>query len=134
MTNRDKMASRRVGRMNTSSSPEAIAPIPMHELRWSPAEKAAARKAFDLALGRELQEVTREAQQRAARIEEPSELWELERFLTKHRQEIDRKYDYRYSVLPLVFTILLREGRLSEEDLKGLGNDKLSHIRLGAAL
>jgi len=120
--------------MNTSSSPEAIAPIPMHELRWSPAEKAAARKAFDLALGRELQEVTREAQQRAARIEEPSELWELERFLTKHRQEIDRKYDYRYSVLPLVFTILLREGRLSEEDLKGLGNDKLSHIRLGAAL
>jgi hypothetical protein len=29
-------------------------------------------------------------------------------------------YDYRYSVLPLVFGNLIREGRLSEEELHGL--------------
>ena len=59
---------------------------------------------------------------------EPSELRELERWLTERRQEIDRKYDYRYSVLPLVLATLLREGRLAEDDLHGLGQDKLEAI------
>jgi hypothetical protein len=76
----------------------------------------------------------REAKEMAARIAEPSELWELEEFLSKRRSEIDRKYDYRYSVLPMVFGILIRERRLKEEELRGLGEDKLSRIRVGATL
>ena len=49
----------------------------------------------------ELEAVIRKAKERAERIEQPSHLWDLEHYLTRRRQEIDRKYDYRYSVLPL---------------------------------
>ena len=48
-------------------------------------------------------------------LEQLGGLWELEHYLTQTRKEIDRKYDYRYPVLPLVFGNLTREGRLSEE-------------------
>jgi len=106
----------------------------MRELKWSPAEKAIARKAFDRALQQELEEVIRETKEMAAKIAEPSELWELEHYLTKRRKEIDRKYDYKYSVLPMVFGVLIREGRLREEELHGLGEDKLGHIRGCATL
>jgi hypothetical protein len=86
------------------------------------------RRAFELALGRELEALVREAKDRAAKIQESSELWELEGWLTERRTGIDRKYDYRYSVLPLVFATLLREGRLTEDDLTGLAQDKLEAI------
>jgi hypothetical protein len=105
------------------------ASVPIREMKWSPAEKAVARNAFDLALSRELEAVIREARNRAARISEASELWDLERWLTHRRQQIDRTYDFRYSVLPIVFATLLRDGRLSEEDLRGLAPDKLDSIR-----
>jgi len=36
-------------------------------------------------------------------------MWDLEHHLTERRKEIDRKYDYRYSQLDLVFGRLLRE-------------------------
>src|SRR5690348_12913761 len=103
--------------------------VPMREWKWSPAEKAAARRAFDRALSRELEAVVREAKNRAARIAEASELWELERWLAEHRRGIDRIFDFRYSVLPVVFATLLRKGRLVEEDLYGLAPDKLDAIR-----
>ena len=75
----------------------------MYELKWSHAEKTVARRALDLALGKELEALIREAKGRATRIEEPSELWDLESWLRERRREIDRRYDYRYSILPLVF-------------------------------
>jgi Photoprotection regulator fluorescence recovery protein len=100
----------------------------MRDMKWSPTEKSVARKAFDLALGRELQSVILEAKSKAAKIQEPSGLWELEQYLTQRRQEIDRMFDYRYSVLPLVFANLLSSGRLVEDDLRGLGEDKLAWI------
>jgi hypothetical protein len=104
------------------------------DMKWSHAEKIIARKAFDQALDREFEVVIREAKQMAGRIEQPSDLWELEGYLTRSRKEIDRMYDYRYSVLPLVFGNLIREGRLSEEELHGLADDKLAHIRSYAKL
>jgi hypothetical protein len=106
----------------------------MHELHWSHAEKAIAREAFDRALHGELAEVIREAKGRAAEIEQPTDLWELESYLTQRRTEIDRKYDYRYSVLPSVFAILIREGRLREDELRGLAEDKLWYVRRWASL
>jgi hypothetical protein len=42
--------------------------------------------------------------------------------------EIERKYDYRYSVLPFVFATLLSEGRISENDLRGLDQGKIELI------
>lgn len=88
-----------------------------------------ARKAFDLALRRELDAVIREAKTRAARIGQPSELWNLEIYLSQRRKDIDRRYDYRYSVLPVVFGNLIRDGRLSEEEVHGISEDKLACIR-----
>jgi len=108
--------------------------IPMRELKWSPSEKATARRAYDLALGRELEAVVREAKERAAKLKTPGELWDLEEWLTKRRREIDNLYDYRYSVLPLVFAALLYRGLVNEAELEGLGRDKLNHIRLAAGL
>ena len=101
----------------------------MRNLKWSAAEKAIARKAFDSALHRELDAVIREAKERAARVSLVADLWELERWLTQRRQEIDRTYDYRYSVLPVVFRNLIRQGRLREQELDGLAEDKLAQIR-----
>jgi hypothetical protein len=100
----------------------------MQELKWSQTEKAIARKAFDLALKREFEDVIREVKTRAGKIEEPSALWDLEAYLGKRRKRIDSTYDYRYSVLPLVFAGLIVQGRLSEEELRGIGDEKVEYI------
>jgi len=96
---------------------------------WSKSEKAIARTAFDAALNRELQEVMQEAKRMANEIKEPADAWDLEHYLTERRREINRKYDYRYSQLTHVFGRLLYEGRVSEEELGGLREDKLEPIR-----
>jgi hypothetical protein len=96
---------------------------------WSRSEKVIARTAFDAALGRELHEVIQEAKRMASQIRQSSDLWDLEHYLTQRRKEIDRKYDYRYSQLTHVFGRLLYEKRLRQEELRGLGEDKLKPIR-----
>ena len=95
---------------------------------WSKSEKTIARKAFDAALGRELHEVIQEAKKMASQIQQSSDLWDLEHYLTERRKEINRKYDYRYSQLTHVFGRLLYEKRLHEDELRGLREDKLKPI------
>ena len=112
------------------SSPPKPNPYPQqNEPTWSKSEKAIARTAFDAALGRELHEVIQEAKRMANGIQKSSDLWDLEHYLTERRKQIDRKYDYRYSQLTHVFGRLLYENRLTEEDLRGLREDKLKSIR-----
>jgi len=65
----------------------------------------------------------------ASQIQQSSDLWDLEHYLTQRRKEIDRKYDYRYSHLTQVFGRLLYETRVSEEELRGFSEDKLKTIR-----
>jgi|SRR5579859_6182108 len=96
---------------------------------WSRSEKTIARKAFDAALERELHEVMQETKKMASRIKEPSDLWDLERYLTERRKDIDRKYDTRGSRLKDVLGRLLFENRLGEEDLRGLREEKMKSIR-----
>jgi len=112
------------------SSPSATqTPYPyQNEPTWSKSEKAIVRTAFDAALKRELWDVMQKTKQMANQIKEPADLWELEHYLTERRKEIDRKYDYRYSRLTHVFGRLLYEGRVSEEELRGLREDKLKPI------
>ncbi|MBZ5574810.1 MAG: hypothetical protein LAO09_23400 [Acidobacteriia bacterium] len=69
------------------------------------------------------------AKQMANRIKVPANVWELERYLTQRRKDIDRKYDFRSSRLIQVFGVLLCEGRISEEELRGLREDKMKSIR-----
>jgi len=106
----------------------------IRHLKWSHAEKQIARKAFELALDREFRNVIRRAKDMAGKIEQPTDLWDLEHYLTESRKRIDRTYDYRYSVLTHVFGRLIREGRLNEKELQGLGEDKLESIRSYAKL
>jgi hypothetical protein len=61
-----------------------------------------------------IEDVIAETKNMAAKIKEASDLWDLERWLAQRRLEIERKYDYRYSVLPFVFATLLTEGRVNE--------------------
>jgi hypothetical protein len=118
--------------MSRPSSPQAnlypSSPI------WSRSEKNIARTAFDAALGRELQEVIQQTQRMASQIQQSSDLWDLEHYLTQRRKEIDRKYEYHYSRLTDLLGRLLYEKRLSEEELHGLGDDKLELIRSFARL
>jgi len=100
-----------------------------NEPDWSTTERNIARKVFDAALKRELQEVMREAKHMANRIKEPADVWNLDRRLTERRKDIDRRYEFRSSRLTQVLGILLCEGRIAEEELRGLSDDKLKAIR-----
>lgn len=103
-----------------------------NEPNWSKAERAIARKVFDAALNRELQDVIRETKQRASQMKEPADVWELEHYLTQRRKDIDRKYEFRSPQLARVFGMLLHEGRISEQQLHGLREDKMKPIRSAA--
>jgi hypothetical protein len=96
-------------------------------------EKKVARKAFDLALHRELKGLIADVKKRAEKIKQPSDLWDMEHYLTECRKRIDGQFDYRYSVLIYVFGNLLRQGKLTEEELRGLNDDKLEAVRRFAA-
>ena len=100
-----------------------------NEPTWSKSEKAIARTAFDAALKRELHEVMQETRKMARQINEPDDLWELERYLTERRKDINHKYDSRGSRLKDVLGRLLYENRLGENDLRGLREDKMKSIR-----
>jgi photoprotection regulator FRP-like protein len=99
------------------------------DMTWSRSEKAIARQAFDAALKRELHELMQEAKEIAGQIKQPSDLWDLQEYLSQRRKEIDHKYDYRYLHLTQVFGRLLCETRVSEEELRGFSQDKLKTIR-----
>jgi hypothetical protein len=47
--------------------------------------------------------VIQEAKKMASQIQQSSDLWDLEHYLTQRHREIDRKYDYRYSQLTQMF-------------------------------
>ena len=99
-----------------------------YQFKWSPAEKQIARKAFELALHREFAVLIDEVKASVSRIQAPHELWDLEHHLTSRRKRIDSTYDYRYSVLPTVLAVLIKQGRLDEHELKGLADDKIDEI------
>ena len=113
--------------MNPPATPGTY-PYP-NEPAWSSSEKAIARTVFDGALMRELQEVMQEAKQKANQIEDPAHVWELERYLTQRRKDIDRRYEFRSSRLTQVFGQPLWEHRIREDELRSLGEHKIKAIR-----
>lgn len=96
---------------------------------WTQGEKTIARRVFEAALERELAEVMAEFKARAARAQEPDDMWATRQYLAQARRDIDRKYDYRYSQLELVFAVLLREQRIAESELEGPADERLAVIR-----
>ncbi|VVB63334.1 Uncharacterised protein [uncultured archaeon] len=106
----------------------------MSETQWTKREKDIARKAFNAAYERECKAISQNVREMAVRINDPPDLWHILEYITKKREEIDEKYDYRYSVLPFVFARLIHEGLIAQEDLAGLSEEKLTEIRRIAEL
>jgi hypothetical protein len=101
----------------------------MIEQNWSKKEKAIARRAFENAYEKECKDLIKQVQKRANEAKEPSDIWRLHDFLTKRIKEIENKYDYRYSMLILVFARLMQEGWITVEEIEGLSEDKIFKIR-----
>jgi hypothetical protein len=101
----------------------------MKRIMWSKEEKALARRAFEKAYRREVDELANRVKRIANAANTPEDIWQLHDFLTKKRRETDEKYDYRYSVLIWVFGRLIREGWIGLDDLKGLNEDKILIIK-----
>lgn len=106
----------------------------MNDEKWTDREKRIARSVFEAAVAAELAATITDFKARAAAVADPDAMWALERHLRERRQDIDQKYDYRYSQLIWVFGRLLREGRIQEEQLTGLSEGKLDGIRRSAGL
>ncbi|MBU0732934.1 MAG: hypothetical protein KJ573_01335 [Proteobacteria bacterium] len=101
----------------------------LRDIQWSKTEKRVARKAFDTAYKKECASITKQAFKLLDVVKEPNDIWKVHDLLTTKREEVDRKYDYRYSVLILVFSTLIKEGWLKIEDLAGLSDEKLVRIK-----
>ena len=106
----------------------------MQHTTWTEAEKKIARRVVNAALQRELAEVMAEFKSRAADAKEPDDMWSVLEFLAKAQQQIDTKYDFRYSQLPIVLGRLLRENRIEAGDLTGLSDAKRRCVRAVASL
>jgi hypothetical protein len=104
------------------------------EPTWSAAEKKTARRAFDQAFQRKCADVAAQVKKMIASASSPSDLWQIHDYLSEERRTVDRTFDYRYSVLLLVFSKMLRDGWLTEADLTGLREDKIEKIKHGANL
>jgi Photoprotection regulator fluorescence recovery protein len=101
-------------------------------IRWTAYEKKVARKAFDAALDRHLATITTEAKWMMGKVSRPSDLWKLEEYLSENRKAVDRLYQFKYSDLLRVFSILMRDGWLKEADLVGLSSGKIADIKRSA--
>src|SRR5882762_588625 len=98
-------------------------------VRWTAAEKKVARRAFDQALERHLSAIIAEAKRMMANVANPSDLWGVEAYLTESRKTVDRIYQFRYSHLLRVFSVLMRDEWLNEADLVGLQPEKIADIK-----
>lgn len=100
----------------------------MRDLKWSKTEKQIAKKAFEKAYEQESSDLAEEIRSRAEKIKEPADIWHLKDFVNKRVRENGNRYDYRYSVLILVFAGLIKDRWLNLEDLRGLGQEKIDLI------
>ena len=94
--------------------------------KWTKSQKIHARRLFDLALSREYDALISTIN--SMEIKTRDEVWELYEMLDKKRKELNDKYDYRYSRLIFVFTLLVHEGYLSLEELETIGEEKQKQI------
>ncbi|MEK6582158.1 MAG: hypothetical protein AABZ25_07200, partial [Nitrospirota bacterium] len=89
------------------------------QYKWTQAEKVIARRVFDRAYKRECTNILKKVKEMLSKMENPKEIWKIEEYLNKERMKIERKYDYRYSVLIIVFGQLIRDGLIEKSDLQG---------------
>jgi hypothetical protein len=101
----------------------------MNQDKWTKKEKTIARAAFDKAYEKECLQIIEKLKKKSLKLSGPEDVWDLHDYLSEIRKGIDEKYDYRYSVLILVFATLLKQKWLDFEDLEGLSPDKIDKIK-----
>lgn len=106
----------------------------MQDFTWSPKEKQLARAVFERAAVAEEQEILQRFKSSAATLTSLEDLWSLQSTIRETEREYQQKYDYRYSQLIVVFGRLVREQRISIEELRGLTEEKLKYIERIASL
>ncbi len=99
------------------------------EVRWSPGEKKAARKIFDKAYRRRCDSVRARLKDMITTAVDPADVWHIHDYLSQERRRTDELFEFRYSVLILVFARLLADGSLTEAELSELSFDKVTRIR-----
>lgn len=97
--------------------------------KWNDKEKKIARRVFDAAVERERTALLAEFRKKAAAAESFDDLWDIQEYLAGRQRALDARYQYRYSQLIIVFGLLLREKRITADELAGLDEEKLSAIR-----
>ena len=98
------------------------------QYKWTQEEKVIARRVFDRAYKRECTNILNKVKEMLSRMENPKEIWKIEKYINKERMKIEGKYDYRYSVLFIVFGQLMRDGLIEKSDLQGMGQEKIERI------
>lgn len=98
------------------------------QYKWTQAEKVIARRIFDRAYEKECTNILNKIKEMLSKDKNPKIIWIIEEYLNKERIKIERKYDYRYSVLIIVFGQLVRDGLIEKSDLQGLGQEKIERI------
>lgn len=101
----------------------------IYDLKWSSDEKKVAKKAFDNAYQREMDNIKSSLMDKVSQIKTNADIWVIDDFLSEKRKIVDSKYDYRYSQLIMVFSRLLSEGYLKEEDISELAEEKREVIK-----
>lgn len=106
----------------------------MRYFDWSNTEKVLARQAYDRAYERECTEILEKIRGTLSGMEDPKEIWKVDDYLRKTRRDMESKYDYRYSILIIVFGKLMREGLILDSDIDQLSQDKIDAIKRIASI
>ena len=100
----------------------------MNDTKWTKKEKLIAREAFHKAYKSECMSIADNLKNMINEVSCPDDLWEVRNYLSKTLKNIEKKYDFRYSVLILVLAQLMQDGWIEKNELIGLSEDKISKI------
>ncbi|MGB3299206.1 MAG: hypothetical protein WBA76_13125 [Phormidesmis sp.] len=100
------------------------------EVQWSDAEKEIAKDALKKAHDREVEALIAHVQEKASKVSQPEDVWQLHDFLSARRYNIDGKYDDRDDYLMFTLSTLIKDNLISVSELDGLTTDKRAKINL----
>jgi len=95
---------------------------------WSAQEQQIAKEALEGARIREVDSLVQLIREQASKIDNITDVWRLNDFLSARRFDIDGKYDDREDEMLFVLARLVKEGWVMTDDLQGLEGAKLAKI------
>lgn len=96
---------------------------------WTAEEQALARRVFDQALRREMEDLIETLRLQAAALGGAEDVWQFHDFLSIQRHAIEGRTEFRMAGLLFVFAGFVKDGLTSLEELEGLSADKQAKIR-----